>query len=215
MAINPNEELKARHALFIGQTGSGKSWRMARHPLVKRRRGNRVIMWDPYETHDAHYIRSKATFAREVARAVRSGKGFRLALAVDATPAAFEFWANVAWAALDGNKPTALMVEELADVAKPGKAGPAWGKCIRVGRKFGGVVIAGTQRPQEIDKTLFTQCQRKWCGWVDDYDQPYCERNLGLEKGALARIAPESYAFWYVNGNRKMHGTAKTALPDL
>lgn len=210
MAINPNERHKNRHTLVIGQSGSGKTHWLSRHPWL-REKGARLLVWDPYESHRVPYF-GRAAFARELGRAVASGKGFRLGLSVSPTPAAFEWFCRAAWTAADGRYSTFLLVEELADVAKPGKAAPAWGQLIRVGRKYGVVILAATQRPQEVEKTLFTQAQRKWVGYVSEYDQPYCEQNLGLPRGALAEIAPETYQYWYVNGPHKAKHGPKAPL---
>lgn len=213
MAVNPVESNENRHSLFIGQSGSGKTYTMANHPWVTRR-GARVIVWDPYESHRATYFSSQRGFARALAGALKSGKGFRIGLSVQPTQAAFEFWARCYWASLDGTKTTIGLVEELADVAQPGKALPAWGQCIRVGRKFGAVIMAATQRPQEIDKTLFTQASRKWCGYVAAYDQPYCERHVGLERGALATIEPETYEYFYIHGPNITRGGPKKPIKN-
>jgi hypothetical protein len=49
-----------------------------------------------------------------------------------------------------------LVVDELAGVTAPTKAPPGWAKCVRRGRKRGIKVYAASQRPAEIDKTLFS-----------------------------------------------------------
>ena len=206
MAINPNDDLKNRHTLVIGQSGSGKTYWLKRHKWLKGKRGKRVIIWDAYESHEAHYARSLSEFARMLAGAMRSGKGFRIGLAVHPTQAAFEQFCRMVWAALDGSKETFVLVEELGDVAKPGKASQNWGQLIRVGRKFGAILLPVTQRPQEIDKTLFTQVSRIWCGLVSAYDRTYVEKYLDLERGSLATIEPESYRFVYKHGHKVQWG---------
>ncbi len=205
MAIHPNEKRENKHTLAIGQSGSGKTYWLSHHPWVKRR-GVRLLVWDPYESHDVHYCRKRAEFARQVAAAVKSGKGFRIGLAVEPTEQSFEFFCRVAWAALDGRKETIIMPEELGDVTRQGKAAPAWGRLVRVGRKYGVVLMPTTQRPQEIDKTLFTQVSRVWCGLVSAYDTAYVERNTGLDKGSLKQITPGSYKFVYVHGHSQQWG---------
>ena len=205
MAINKNESHKNRHTLTLGMTGSGKTHWLINHPLVKKR-GGRLLVWDPYESHNVHYAKTRAEFARMVSAAVQSGKGFRLGLAVNPTESAFEFFCQVCWAALDGRKDTVILPEELGDVARSGKASPAWGRLVRVGRKYGAILMPTTQRPQEIDKTLFTQVGRVWVGLVSPYDQTYVEKNTGLERGSLQTIKPESYKFAYVHGHNVQWG---------
>ena len=208
MAIHPNESKANRHCLVLGKSGSGKTYWLKHQPLLKRR-GVRLLVWDPYESHDCAYFRDRRQFARHVALAVKSGRGFRLGLSVHPDPEAFEWFCRIAWAALDGRRDTVIMVEELGDVSKPGKAGQNWGQLVRVGRKYGAILLAVSQRPQEIDKTLFTQVARVWCGLVSSYDQAYCERHIGLPRGALGQIKPGSYEFVLSDGHSHKWGGPK------
>ena len=89
MAIYPNEKRENKHTLAIGQSGSGKTYWLSHHQWVKRR-GVRLLVWDPYESHNVHYYRKMGDFARQVSAAVKSGKGFRLGLAVNPSEKAFE-----------------------------------------------------------------------------------------------------------------------------
>lgn len=208
MAKNPKESRSNKHTLAMGISGAGKSYWLANHPWVKKS-GVKMLVWDPYQSHDCHYIESRAKFAKEVSQALKSRRGFRLGLSVHPTPDNFEWFCRVVWASLDGSRETVVMVEELADVARPGKAGPNWGQLIRVGRKYGAVLLVATQRPQEIEKTLFTQVSRKWAGLVSPYDSTYVEKHLGLERGSLQGIEPESYKFAYVHGSNVQWGGPK------
>lgn len=208
MAKSPKEARENKHSLAMGISGAGKTYWLINHPWIKKR-GVRLLVWDPYESHDVFFCRSRAQFARELKAAAASGRGYRLGLAVHPTPAAFEWFCRCAWAVLNGRRETVILVEELADVAKAGKAGPDWGRLIRVGRKYGAVIMAATQRPQEIEKTLFTQVSRMWAGLVSPYDQTYVERNLGLERGAMRGIEANSYRFAYVHGSSVQWGGPK------
>ena len=211
MAIRPNEERENKHILVLGKSGSGKTYWLKHLPMVKRR-GVRLLVWDPYESHDCIYFHDRRQFAKHVAMAVKAGRGFRLGLSVHPTPEAFEWFCRIAWAALDGSKETVIIVEELGDVSRPGKAGQEWGRLVRVGRKFGAVLLPVSQRPQEIDKTLFTQVSRVWCGLVSAYDQPYVEKHLGLERGALGTIKPGSFEFVLTDGHHHQWGGPKKKI---
>lgn len=211
MAINPNEDKKNRHTLVMGKSGSGKSYWLANHPWIKKR-GVRLLVWDSYESHNVNYFRNRAEFARNVLAAVKSGKGFRLGLSVNPTVENFEWFCEVVWAALDGKKDTLIVIEELADVSSSGKPSNEFGRLIRVGRKYGAVLMPATQRPQDISKTLFTQVSRMWCGLVSSYDQPYVEKNMGLDKGVLQTIKPESYEFFYAHGHDIQQGGPKKRI---
>ena len=199
VAINPNESHKNRHSLFMGMSGSGKTYYLGRHPWLKGS-GKRLIVWDPYESHKVHYRKSLKDCGRQLAAAVRSKKGFKIGLSVNPTKNNYEAFCQMVWAALDGKKETFIIVEELADVTGSGKGQGAWGQLVRVGRKYGAIIMPTTQRPQDIDKTLFTQSSRIWCGLVSGYDRAYVEKNLDLQRGALADIVPESYKFVYKHG---------------
>lgn len=208
MAINPNEELENNHLLAIGKTGSGKTFFLKNHPLVKKR-GARVVVWDPYESHDCIYSKSLSAFGKNLSSALKSGKGFKIGLSVNPTTQAFEKFCQMVWVASNGKKPLVVIVEELADVAKAGKASPFWGQMVRIGRKFGLILLPATQRPQEVDKTVFTQVSRVWVGLVSPYDHAYVEKSTGIEKGALSKIKPNEYHHYLVHGNDIQHGTPR------
>jgi len=208
MAKRPSDDIPNRHTLAMGQTGSGKTHFIKNHPWLKGA-GKRVIFWDVYESHKGvHYSKTVPELARHLARAIRGGKGFKLGIgsAVDPTKENYQNFCRVVWEALDGNRETFIIIEELADVTGIGKARGAWGQLIRVGRKYGAVLIPTTQRPQDIDKTLFTQVSRIWCGLVAGYDRVYVEKHLDLERGALASIEPESYRCVYKHGSALQWG---------
>jgi len=211
MAINKNEDKHNRHTLVMGQSGSGKTYWLKNHPWVKKR-GARLIVWDAYESHDVNYFSSRAEFARHVAAAVKSGKGFKLGLSVNPTLQNFEWFCRVVWAALDGKKDTIIIIEELADMTGAGKASDNFGTLVRVGRKFGAVLMPVTQRPQEIPKTLFSQVANKWVGFIDDSDHAYVEKGVGIEKGLLKTIEPKSYKFFYKHGADLQEGGPKKRI---
>jgi len=204
--INPNEALTNRHTIAIAMSGGGKTYFLTNHPLIKRR-GVRLAVWDPYETHKVDYAKSVSGFVKKLAAGVKSKKGFRIGLAVNPTVKAFEAFCKALWVAADGNKELVVIVGELADVATAGKASENWGQMVRVGRKYGVVLFVETQRPQEIDKTIFTQTGRKWVGYLEPYDHAYVERNVGLEKGSLKTIEYESYHCFYKKGSDIQRGT--------
>lgn len=211
MAINKNEDLENRHTLTIGFSGSGKSHFIKTHPWINKT-GARVVVWDTEETHKAHFSYSVKDFGRKLSQAIKSGKGFKVGLCVDPTVQAFEKFCQMVWLAADGNKELIVIVGELADVAGSGKASPFWGRIARVGRKYGVIVFVETQRPQEIDKTIFTQTSRKWIGYLEPYDHQYVEKNVGLEKGSLSTIEPNSYKSFYKHGTSIQEGGPRKKL---
>ncbi|WP_172806908.1 hypothetical protein [Endozoicomonas arenosclerae] len=118
-----------------------------------------MILWDSNCDHPCTRLRDWDDFVRQVARGLRSGKGFRIGYTPeDASPEEFEKFALLAWSMLDGKRPTYAIVEELADVSR--HAGTAPGivkKLMNQGRKYGLRFHGCTQRPEEIYKTFYTQ----------------------------------------------------------
>ena len=165
MAKNPNRQKTNRHSLFLAATGYGKT-----HALQKihgpKLKAARVIYWDPGEDHKARLrVGSLKAFYAGLIEQANSGK-ISIALSMDRAEAgAFEIMAKMVWQILDGKKDTYLIVEEAAGIqAGIGKAGKEWGVLIREGRKFGLVILATSQRSQEIDKTIFSQVQNLYVG---------------------------------------------------
>lgn len=180
------------HVLAAGMSGSGKTTYLRQE--IKRRRPVRLVIWDPDEDHQAHHIKKRARFASELAKAVRSGQSFRLALTVDATPVNFEFWAACLREIMDARRPVLAVAEEIADVTHAGKARPNWGALARRGRKYGLDILATTQRPQEADKTIVTQAGALWCGVLRrPEDRKAMASELDIAPGELERLKPLEY----------------------
>lgn len=199
MAKNPNPKLPNEHTLYVGKSGSGKSQALKQNSALPAK-GVRCLLWDVSQDHDkgTRYYSDKAKFLGAVKKAVASGKGFRLGWDGDSSPETFEWFAAVVWAILDGNKPTYVVIEELARVVTTaGKADPNLRKLYNEGRKYGARNHAVTQRPQEIPKTVFDQCERFFVGqqksnniakFADILDVPV------LEVKALMPLQ-----FWYLD----------------
>ena len=90
---------------------------------------------------------------------------------------------------LDGNHDTVVIVEEAAAVQlSNGKAGAEWGMLIREGRKFGLIILATSQRSQEIDKTIFTQVQTKYIGCHDIRDAQLISKLVNVDAAGVYRL---------------------------
>jgi DNA helicase HerA-like ATPase len=154
------------------------------------------VVWDP--GHD-HWVEKRVDnlrdFYSELLRQVKRGP-VSLALSLPrADSKSFEVFCACIWQVIDGNKPLVLVVEEAAG-AQPsiGKAGAEWGALIREGRKFGLVILATSQRAQELDKTIFTQVQKKYIGCHDIRDAETISKYVGVKSVDIHKL--EMGKFW-------------------
>lgn len=166
MAINPNTGLRNCNACYVAMSGFGKSQALKQ---VVPNRGVRVVLWDPDNDHKAHHYDDKKKFIAALIAACKSGKGFRVGWDGVVNVETFEWWCEVVYSILDGNKITFIVVEELADVSESaGKASFWWGQVNRKCRKYGGVLHWTTQRSQEVSKTAYGQSAIKYIGYPNN-----------------------------------------------
>lgn len=151
--------LSNKNMLIVGASGSGKSSYLREKIDFSQKR---IIAWDPDEDFKLPRVRDIATFKK---LCKKSGFGaIRVALTVEPTEENFEIWAGLVFAMCHQAAHMTILADEIADVTRVGKASPKWGQLCRKVRKYGGILAACTQRPQEADKTIFNQVKYKWCG---------------------------------------------------
>lgn len=92
------------------------------------------------------------------------------------------------WQCLDGKKDTVIIIEELARVTDAGKASEDFGRLISEGRKYGAIIIATTQRSQEIDKTIFGQVNAKFIGGHEVRDAEYLDKACNVPAGEIVAL---------------------------
>lgn len=170
MAKNENTSLKNLHTLYMATSGYGKSQTLKRRGGIEKT-GARVVLWDNNKDHDAHRFEKLSDFARAVARANKSGKGFRIAYVGEASANAFEIWANIYWEILDGNRITFGVIEEYADCCRGAGALSAdidkyHRRLWTQSRKYGGIIHATSQRPQLVSKDCLL-AGVLWAGFMD------------------------------------------------
>lgn len=116
-----------------------------------------MALWDPNKDHPAHRFDCLEQYGIELAMAHRSGKSFRIAYTGEASPDAFEVWAELFWRVLDGRVETFGVIEEYSDCCRGAGAlsqkrdfyhRRAWTQS----RKYGGILLPTTQKPQLITK---------------------------------------------------------------
>ena len=164
---NPNPALPARHALFVGSTGSGKSQAMCQNPDIPKKGKRRVIIWDPHSEFRADRVDTIHALCGKLALC-RGKDDFTLAYSGRATAKNFELFCNAVYHSLDGNKLTFLFVDELASVAAGiAKDDTYSGNLLREGRKFGLVYNATAVSTAEIPKTFVRSVPFKYFAKMD------------------------------------------------
>jgi hypothetical protein len=187
LAKNPNTALPNRHKFITAITGGGKT--QAIKNLVKS--SKRAVFWDPDNDHKCHHHKDKQAFL--VALKTIMVKGGRIGWNGDDDDATFEWFMMAVWAALDGSKLLDVIVEEAADVGLK-QSMPKWtGKVWRRGRKYGAVLIVGTQRVQEVPKAFITQAAETYIGIQRANDQHYIKRQTGLEPAKMGALDPLNF----------------------
>lgn len=161
---NPNPALPPGHTLYLATTGGGKSQAVRQNPVIPKA-GARVILWDHAGDHPGLHYHERRNFLRALATGLRSGGGFRVAYAGDQSVDAFEWFCEVVWSVLDGDRMTYVIAEELSAVCPhAGKAADNAAQLMNQGRKFGLQFHGTSQKPQEVSKTYFDQCSVKFVG---------------------------------------------------
>jgi DNA helicase HerA-like ATPase len=202
---NPNNQLSAEHALFVGSSGSGKTTAVKQIGVISAT--DQVALFDPYsdyETLCGREVRrysSLAAFARALfsARAAKSGRGFKIAYSPKdgANAKNLEAFSKVVWGAGDGKhkKPLKVVFEELAKcVNTSGAARGAFGEILTGGRKFGIHAICIFQRGQEVPKTVMGQCALKWVGRQQrPQDATYLSKEIGLPEDKITALPKFHY----------------------
>ena len=154
MAAEPARLLGA-----FGAQGSGKTaW--VRQVIERMPLRTRLVCWDFKHDPRLKGIGTDVRSVPELARAMKAPK-FRLRLLVDHDAdhqEQFKWFCAAVWAA--GN--VLMIVDELPEVTRPGKAPPLWRKCINIGRQYTGddgkqktiAIVGMAQRPAEVDKSF-------------------------------------------------------------
>jgi hypothetical protein len=165
---NPDGSWPNDHTLYAAVSGGGKSQALLQNPKIPKK-GARVILWDHAPDHPGDHFRTKKGFLlavrRGIERNLKTGAGFRVAFSGPRTVENYEWWCEVVWRSLDGRYRTYALAEELSAVSvSTAKATPMAAVLLNEMRKYGGVFHGTTQRPQEIPKTYFEQCENKYVG---------------------------------------------------
>lgn len=201
---NPRPTLPNRNTLYLARSGGGKSQALKQSPLLPRSPLARVILWDPNEDHEAESYSRMSDFLRALGRADARSKGQRQGMRISYTGPdsvkAYLIWCQAVCEVLDGRLYTHLIAEELSTVSTgSGKAPLPATKMMNQVRKYGGIFHGTSQKPQEINKTYFEQCEHRFVG---------CQKTLRQKKLVAEEIgvtvqdvdALQPLDFFYDNG---------------
>ena len=201
MATNENKSLSNRHCFVSAKTGGGKSQLLARIPKGAKR----LVVWDPDKDHKVRHVTDKRVFLKALQAVMRSGGRIGWAGADDKDT--FEWFMQCIWAALDGGTDLYVLVEEAADLDL-GQKMPTWtGKVWRRGRKYGAILLVGTQRIQEVPKAFITQAANIYIGQHSANDQHYVKRHTGIDPRMVNSLNP--LQFYKISGGEAERITIK------
>ena len=195
MAINPNDKLLNQHCAFLGGSGSGKTWKV-KERIHKNKKAN-VMLFDSEEVYgkEVVYFNDFKKFAACVIKNHKAGARFKLGYSGKQSD--FNAFCKLAWLIADGNRELLTIFEECGGYLGNGAStDDYWYKLISIGRKYNISVLPVSQRPQNMSKVLFDNCNTKWLGYSMGKAKNYLESEFKID---MNRIEPESYAYYLVN----------------
>lgn len=183
--MNPRIDESAEKDIrgYFGSSGSGKTHQMkidvGSAPMVQ--------VFDPeasFSTKDGFTVcETRADYLR----AVRAADNTRLTF--QGSQLDFEWWARVVFALADARRPMKVVVDELGGLTNQGKARGGWFDLLSRGRKYNVSILAGAQRPAEIDKTLIANKNKLFIGYLERADDiKYIERETGIPAATLESL---------------------------
>lgn len=196
-AGSPRVELDARIFLALGATGTGKSatLKLELAAIAAAPRRPWGILVDPDNEYGAHVAALSADLNTITSISLKPGTGagwFRFVPSDDRKLAIrqFSYLCGLAWIwSTRLKRETLLLVDELSDFTAANDAPAAWRRLVRRGRKQGISVLAASQRPAEIDKTIFSNASRIRVYRLGyDADQTAAAAALGVARTDVAGL---------------------------
>lgn len=205
---NENTSHPNKNTLYLARSGGGKSQALKQNPAIPAS-GARVLLFDPGRDHKAHHYSNLADFAKAVKKAEASGRGYRIGYCGERWPPcktdAHEFFCRVALAVLDGSKLTYIIDEEISGSTKTaGKAERNYARLMNEGRKYGLVYHGTSQRPQEIPKTVYENCEVLFVGRLKAHSARYLANEIEVKPGELTTLEPLEFFHYDNNGTTKI-----------
>lgn len=209
-----NAELEKNIGFYCGSSGSGKTHQI-KNSLRGAGRNRSVLIWDAEDEYDGPDVvkcESLSEFAGVVFAARANGDRVVVAYAGGNGKAQFEAFCAICWSVRGTEWPMAVVVEELASVTTVSKAPGDWLNILNRGRKYDVWVRAGAQRPAEVDKTVLSQKNLLYVGYLESpADHHYIAAKVALSREQLEKLRPNPYFdHWIIeSGKEPVFGTAK------
>lgn len=199
------EEWKpGQHGVAIGQTGSGKTWGCKNGVLpAGLEKTHRLFVVDVEQGFD---FPEPVFKARSLSTALKWSAGDKpfiarveFHLVEGDSQTAEEKFDQLAYGLLDGGgHDLFLYIDESTRFSPHGNAFDAYDELIARARKRNISVVSGTQRPQMISKTVYTQSIHRLWWYVDQYDADgWLQRSATPIFERMNEIPWESYRFLY------------------
>jgi len=182
----------------MGLTGSGKSNALRQYSGVPKS-GARVVLFDPARDHSegTHYYQSQSAFARALAEADASGRGYRVGYDGMVSPDIYEWWCRCCIAVLDSKRPLYMITEELAAASRgPGRAMTAHSWLMNQSRKYNGVYLCTTQFPARVSKDVYDNMGVVWFGRTSPRLQRQFVADFGLDPAQFAALQNLEFIRW-------------------
>ncbi|TMO62858.1 helicase HerA domain-containing protein [Pseudoalteromonas aurantia] len=166
-----------------------------------------------------YHFSTRKSFAKSFVDAWRSGKKFVVAYSPEfpdslkgddlriARKAELEWFGQLMWKALDGNRRLDILVEEYAKLVDSiAKDSSIIGEIATGGRKFGGVLHTVFQRSQEVPKTIWNNSPRKVLGAPEaKADAESASKELSIRAAEVVKLGVLNAVY----DEERMHYIAK------
>lgn len=208
---NKNTSRPNNNTLYIARSGGGKSQALIQNASIPHS-GARVLLYDPNEDHPwtikfDSIERFKKAAVSACKQWYKNKRGFRLAYVGEQSTESHERWCEIVCSLLDGNHETYVLDEEISlSCESIARAEFHHRMLMNQGRKFGGNYHGTTQRPQEIPKTVFEQCEKWYVGGVSKSLAKRLSDEMGINYVDLMNQEPLSF---YVKDSKSFGFTAK------
>jgi len=192
-------KLKAgEHIIVCGKTQSGKTF-FIQNTLAPNLNAY-IVFSEEHKDNWDNYTEVKVTSVDDLKKALSEGyTKIWFEPEYDTPEAYIQIWDDVCKFVLENVENIALINDEITDVSTNQSIAPNHFKLIRKGAKRGITVISASQRPQIINKNIWTQSKHKFLFYSDRYDKNWLQDYVvDVEKVMSVK---QDYTYYYDDGN--------------